>query len=165
MKTLNASTGYPLTLLYDATCPVCSLEMDHLRARDAEHRLTFIDIAAPGFDALPWGATLAAMNAQLHAVRPDGSLIVGVGALRAAYGAVGLGWLLAPTGWAPLRPAFEVAYRVFARHRQTFSRVAAPLIDAVRHRRARAAVARMQACASRACGASGSCHAADRSAS
>ena len=42
---------YPLTLLYDADCPVCSLEMDNLRARDAEGRLVFVDIAAPGFDA------------------------------------------------------------------------------------------------------------------
>ena len=24
---------YPLTLFYDAACPVCSLEMDHLRER------------------------------------------------------------------------------------------------------------------------------------
>ena len=26
---------YPLTLFYDAGCPVCALEMDHLRARNA----------------------------------------------------------------------------------------------------------------------------------
>jgi predicted DCC family thiol-disulfide oxidoreductase YuxK len=151
MKNMAPSASGPLTLLYDAACPVCSLEMDHLRERDVRHALDFVDIAAPGFEALPWGATLAEMNAQLHAVRPDGSLLIGVDALHAAYSAVGLGWLVAPTGWAPLRPAFGLAYRAFARHRQAISRMAAPLIDALRRHRAREAVARMYACSSGAC--------------
>ena len=151
MKTVDGAALYPLTLLYDGACPVCSLEMDHLRARNANGKLAFVDIAVPGFDALPWGATLAQMNAQIHAVRPDGSLIVGIEALRLAYGAVGLGWLMAPTGWAPLRPAFDAGYRAFARHRQTLSRLAAPLIDGVRSQRARSMEARMRACAGGRC--------------
>ena len=44
------SAIYPLTLYYDGACPVCALEMDHLRSRDAAARLVFVDIAAPGFD-------------------------------------------------------------------------------------------------------------------
>ena len=158
MKAVNgvplAPLTYPLTLLYDGTCPVCSLEMDNLRARNVEGKLAFVDITTPGFDALPWGATLAEMNAQIHAVRPDGSLIFGVEVLRLAYQAVGLGWLLAPTGWAPMRPFFDAGYRVFARHRQTLSRLAAPLISAVRSQRAHRTAARMQACAG---GAGGVC--------
>jgi predicted DCC family thiol-disulfide oxidoreductase YuxK len=151
MRMFDGVALYPVTLLYDGACPVCSLEMDHLRARNTEGRLAFIDIAAPGFDVLAWGATLADMNAQIHAVRPDGTLIVGIEALRVAYRAVGLGWLLAPTGWAPLRPVFDAGYRAFARHRQTVSRLAAPLIDAVRSQRARSMAARMQACAGGRC--------------
>lgn len=142
---------YPLTLLYDGTCAVCSLEMDHLRERNHAGRLVFVDIARPGFDATPYGATREEMDAVIHGQRPDGSLLRGVEVLRLAYAAVGLGWVTAPTGWAPLRPLADAGYRVFARHRRTISRLAAPLIDALRAARARCTARRMQACAKGAC--------------
>jgi predicted DCC family thiol-disulfide oxidoreductase YuxK len=142
---------YPLTLLYDAACPVCALEMDHLRARNDAGRLVFIDISAPGFDPAPYGATLAEMDAEIHALRADGQLMKGVQVLRLAYEAVGLGWVMRPAGWAPLRGPADVAYRLFARHRRTFSRAAAPLIDGVRALRAWQAARRMRRCARGAC--------------
>ncbi len=147
-NTANTANNYPLTLLYDAACPVCSLEMDHLRERNRDALLVFIDISAPHFDPTPYGVTLAAMNAEIHGVLPDGSMLRGVQVLRLAYAAVGLGWVLSPTGWAPLRPLFDVGYRVFARHRQAISRVSGPLIQAVRARRM---AKRMQACNSGVC--------------
>ena len=55
--------------------------------------------------------------------------------LRLAYAAAGLGWLLRPSAFGPLRPAFDAAYRVFARHRKSISRALAPAINAVRDRR------------------------------
>ncbi|MET0334943.1 MAG: DUF393 domain-containing protein [Rhizobacter sp.] len=142
---------YPLTLLYDAACPVCALEMDHLRERNQAGRLAFIDISVPGFDPTPYGATLAEMNAEIHGLRADGELMRGVQVLRLAYEAVGLGWVMRPVGWGPLRGVLEAAYRVFARHRQPISRAAAPLIGFIRARRARQMAARMQACAGGAC--------------
>ena len=36
---------------------------------------------------------------------------------RRAYGAVGWGWLVAPTTWPLLRGIADAAYRVFARNR------------------------------------------------
>jgi len=36
---------------------------------------------------------------------------------RRAYGAVGLGWLLAPSRWPLLGRLFDAAYRWFARNR------------------------------------------------
>ncbi|HEY0817295.1 MAG TPA: DUF393 domain-containing protein [Rhizobacter sp.] len=145
------SNIYPLTLLYDAACPVCALEMDHLRARNDAGRLVFVDISAPGFDPAPYGATLAAMDAEIHAVRADGQLMKGVQVLRLAYEAVGLGWVMRPAGWAPLRGPADLAYRAFARHRRTISRVAAPLIDGVRALRAWQTARRMRRCAQGTC--------------
>lgn len=142
---------YPLTLFYDAACPVCSLEMDHLRERDHAGRLRFVDIGAPGFDAAAHGATLQAMNAEIHARRSDGSMLKGVEVLRLAYDAVGLGWVLRASAWPPLRPAFDGAYRVFARHRLAISSAAAPLIGALRGWRARRMAQRMHACSSGVC--------------
>lgn len=146
------SANYPLTLFYDAACPVCALEMDHLRQRDIGHRLTFVDIGEPGFDPAAYGATLEQMDAQIHAMRPDGSMVRGVEALRLAYAAAGLGWVLRPTGWAPVKPLFDAGYRVFARHRRSISRAAAPLIAAARAARATRMATRMQVCTTDACG-------------
>ena len=142
---------YPLTLLYDANCAVCALEMDHLRSLNAEGRLQFVDISAPGFDPAPYGVTLAAMDAEIHARRADGEVIRGVQVLRLAYEAVGLGWVLRPTAWAPLRGLSAVGYRLFARHRRRISRAAAPLINALRHHRANRMAERMRECAGGAC--------------
>lgn len=145
------SAIYPLTLLYDAGCAVCALEMDHLRSRNAAGKLLFIDISAPGFDPASYGATLGEMNAEIHARRADGQVIRGVQVLRLAYDAAGLGWVLRPTAWAPLRALSDSGYRVFARHRRTISRVAAPLIAAIRSHRARRMAERMRECAGGAC--------------
>lgn len=147
MSTRTAS----MTLLYDGGCGVCALEMDHLRERDVDGRLAFVDIAAPGFDAAVYGTTLAALHAEIHALLPDGSLLHGVEVLRRAYAAAGLGWVLRPTGWGPLRPLADIGYRAFARHRREISRVAAPLIDAIRAHRARRVAQRMRDCADGLC--------------
>jgi len=144
-------TNYPLTLLYDAQCPVCALEMDHLRERCRDGRLRFVDISQPGFDAMPYGVSLAALDAQIHGIGPDGSVLRGVEVLRLAYAAAGLGWVLRPTGWAPLRPLFDAGYRLFARHRHGISAAVAPLIDALQRHRARRAMAAMRRCGARAC--------------
>jgi predicted DCC family thiol-disulfide oxidoreductase YuxK len=146
-----AKTSFPLTLLYDAACPVCSLEMDHLRERCSDGRLLFIDITAPGFDAAAWGVTQAELMARIHGVRPDGTHLIGLAALREAYAAAGLGHWLAATGWRGFTPWADAAYERFARHRQPISRAMAPLIAALREWRARRTLRRMAACRDGAC--------------
>ena len=130
-------SDYPLRIFYDASCPVCALEMDQLRARDCGGRLELVDMSAPGFDAAGHGFEPAELDAAIHAVRPDGTVVRGMPVLRLAYEAAGLGWLLRPTGFAPLRPLFDAAYRVFARNRKAISRALAPAIAALRTHRAR----------------------------
>jgi predicted DCC family thiol-disulfide oxidoreductase YuxK len=142
---------YPLTLLYDAACPVCSLEMDHLHERDANGLLVLVDISAPGFDAAAYGCTQQALSEEIHAVRPDGSHLIGLAALRQAYAAVGLGWVLRPTGWGPLAPVADLGYRLFARHRRSISALAGPLIRGLRAWRARRTLRHMKACQNGAC--------------
>ena len=156
MKTLT--NNHPLTLLYDGACPVCNLEMDNLKHRNTQGLLAFIDISAPEFDALPYGATLAEMNGLIHAVWPDGSLVVGVEVFRLAYGAVGLGHLTAPTAWPWLKPLVDTAYAVFARNRYGFSRTLMPLLSALRHARATRRKANVEAVAQGALANAAACH-------
>ena len=131
------ASDHPLKVFYDASCPVCALEMDHLRSRDSAGHLELVDMSAPGFDAACHGFHSADLDAAIHAVRPDGSVVRGMPALRLAYAAAGLGWLLRPTGVGPLRPVFDAAYRVFAGNRKAISRALAPAIAALRNRRER----------------------------
>ncbi len=145
------SAIYPLTLYFDGACPVCALEMEHLRARDAEGRLAFVDISAPGFDAASLGTTHAALDAALNGRLADGRVLQGVPVLRLAYEAVGLGALWRPTAWGPLRPLADAGYRVFARHRRAISAAAAPLIDFIAERRARRGAQRLRACTDGTC--------------
>ena len=112
----------PLTLLYDGACPICVTEMSRLARMDRSHRLRFVDIAAPGFDASPYGATREEMMTLMHAVLPDGRVLVGIDALHAAYSAVHLGWLWAPARWPLLRRYADALYARFARNRMRVSR-------------------------------------------
>jgi predicted DCC family thiol-disulfide oxidoreductase YuxK len=128
---------FPLTVFYDASCPVCVLEIEMLRRRDTEQRLQLIDLSAPTFDAAIYGFEHADLDAVLHAVRPDGSVVRGMAALRLAYRGAGLGWLLQATRWPIVASIADAAYRVFARHRHALSRALAPTIRAARTRRLR----------------------------
>lgn len=105
------------TLLYDGRCPICQKEVAWLRWKNTRHRLGFQDIHAEDFDAARFGKTLTELMAEIHGVYPDGRLIKGMPVFRACYQAVGLDWLLAPTGWPLLRQSFDWLYALFGRHR------------------------------------------------
>lgn len=113
----RSAVGWELQILYDGECPLCSREIAALRRLDRRDRLSFVDIAAPGFDPSRYGLDQAAVMGRIHAALPDGRVVEGMEVFRRAYGAVGLGWLLAPSRWPGLRGVFDAAYRVFARNR------------------------------------------------
>jgi predicted DCC family thiol-disulfide oxidoreductase YuxK len=107
-----------LTLLVDGECPLCRREAALLRRLDRGRGGLFLeDISEPGFDPARYARTMPELMGTIHGVLPDGSLVTGLEAFRRAYGAVGMGWLLAPTGWPLIRPIADAAYRLFARHR------------------------------------------------
>jgi predicted DCC family thiol-disulfide oxidoreductase YuxK len=109
---------WQVRVLYDGECPLCAREVRALRRLDrGRARIDFEDIAAAGFDAARYGKSHRELMERIHGVLPDGRVVEGVEVFRRAYGAVGLGWLLAPTRWPGLRRAADAAYRVFARNR------------------------------------------------
>ena len=109
-------------LLYDGQCPFCRREAQWLQRRDRHGRLTFEDISAPGFDPSRYGVTQAEVMGVMHGVFPDGRIVRKVAAFREAYRVVGLGWLLAPTGWPGLRWIADRFYEWFARNRAAIGR-------------------------------------------
>jgi predicted DCC family thiol-disulfide oxidoreductase YuxK len=88
---------YPLTIYYDASCQLCNGEMSNLMLRNTEGLLAFVDASPPGFESPVPGATQHDLMNMIHAVRADGEVVRGVAVFRLAYGAVGLGWVTAPT--------------------------------------------------------------------
>ena len=86
-------------------------------------RLGFQDINDAGFDPALYGKTFAELMAEIHGVYPDGRITKGMSVFRATYSAVGLGWLLAPTGWPLLKPLFDLLYRLFAKYRLRLARL------------------------------------------
>ena len=106
-----------LTYLYDGACPICVSEVDGLRRRDAHGNLCLVDISAPSFDAARYGRTRQELLTRMHAIDGEGHTLVAMDAVRAAYRAVGLGWLVAPTRWPLLKPLFDRLYAWIARNR------------------------------------------------
>ncbi len=116
-------SDWQFKVLYDAECPLCRLEARWMSRLNKAGRLALEDISAPHFDPSAYGTTLDTLMGSLHGVFPDGRQTIGMETFRQAYRALGLGWLLAPTGWPLLRPVFDAQYRFFAKHRVRLGRL------------------------------------------
>lgn len=118
-----AMEAWRIKLFVDGDCPVCKHEMRWLRRLDkGRGRIIFEDISDPSFDAAKFGLDNEQVIQRMHGILPDGQVVEGMTAFRAAYAALGFGWLLAPTGWPVLRPIFDVCYKIFARIRPKLQR-------------------------------------------
>jgi predicted DCC family thiol-disulfide oxidoreductase YuxK len=110
-------------LLYDGECPLCQREARWLQSRNQRGYLAFEDICSPGFDPALYHTTHQELMGVIHGVYPDGRIVRKLEVLREAYRAIGLGWLLAPTGWLGLRWISDRGYEWFARNRIAIGRI------------------------------------------
>lgn len=94
-----------------------------MQRRNRHGWLAFEDIAAPGFDPAKYHTTQEELMGVIHGVFPDGCMVRKVEVFREAYRAVGLGWVLAWTGWPGLRRLADRGYEWFARHRIFIGRI------------------------------------------
>jgi len=111
------------TLPYDGECPFCRREVAWPRRRDRGGNLALEDIADPGFDPAQYGLTRKGGMGVLHCILPDGRVVRRVEAIRQAYRAVGLGWVVAPTRWPVVRWVLDGMYGIFARNRIRWGRL------------------------------------------
>jgi len=118
-QTMNS---WRFKLLYDGDCPLCQREARFLQKRNRQGWLAFEDIATPDFNAAVYGKSQAELMGVIHGVFPDGRMVKKVEVFREAYRAVGLGWLLAPTGWPGLRWLADIGYEWFARNRMSLGK-------------------------------------------
>jgi len=106
--------SWKLKLLYDGDCPLCRRGIAWLKRRDRAGRLAVEDITALGFDPGRYGLKRDEVMRVLHGVKPDGTVLRGMDAVREACRTVGLGWLVAPTRLPLLRTASNQLYRLFS---------------------------------------------------
>jgi len=119
---------YPLTIFYDASCPMCANEMHALKALDGGGRLELVDCSAPDFDEGVLGRedlTRAALMARIHARDADGRWLAAIDVYEATYRAVGLETPARIWGHRLLKPLWSALYPIVADNRQLLSRLGA----------------------------------------
>lgn len=140
-------TVYPLTLYYDASCPMCHAEMHNLMRRNARELLVFVDVTAPGFDAQPLGASQQDLMTLIHARCADGTLVRGVDVFRLAYTAAGLPWVSALVSLPVVGPLTDALYPWVARFRNQIPRwLTRALFERATERAAHRAATQSAAC-------------------
>ena len=118
----KSDTQIQSIVLYDHACPLCRAEMQRLKALDRNAKLVLLDINSSEFNEDTWGVSRSAASAALHVFTPRDNWLIGMPAIRHVYAQVGLGWLMAPTGWPLVSPLADLAYRYFAPNRFVISR-------------------------------------------
>jgi predicted DCC family thiol-disulfide oxidoreductase YuxK len=120
----------PLTVYFDASCPMCHSEILNIKTHDAKDHLRLVDCSAPGFDDSPFlheGVTLADMMTRLHVRDRQGAWIKGTAAMELIYRTAGMERM------ARLWESHALLGRMYpwiARHRQALSYTGVPLLFA-----------------------------------
>ncbi len=120
---------YPLTIYYDASCPLCAAEMHTIKETDFENKLILVDCSADSFNEPAFcPSTKAVMMERIHAIDATGQWIKGVDVFEAAYAAAGFKALSKFWGNKKLRPILTRAYPLIADNRHWLSKTPVPYI-------------------------------------
>jgi len=122
---------FPLTIYFDASCPLCNSEVKNIELHDVHEQLVLVDCSAQSFSDTPFyaeGITRQHMMQALHVRNNQGVWFIGVAAFELIYRTVGLTaianfWAGKITG----RVAVKM-YPWIAKNRQLLSRTGLQLL-------------------------------------
>ncbi len=114
--------AYPLTIYYDASCPMCNAEMHNLMLRNTRDLLRFVDASPADFRSPLPGVSRETLMTIIHATDAQGRVIQGVDVFRLAYEAVGMRWVSRMASLPVLGRLADLAYPWVARHRNRIPR-------------------------------------------
>lgn len=118
--------SFPLTIYYDASCPLCAAELHAIRDYDEQKRLDLIDCSSPDFrsdETEAAGITIAELMETIHARDAAGRWYRGVDVFVLAYTSVGIEGIAGLWAHPGLRPLWDRLYPWIARHRMALSRL------------------------------------------
>ncbi|MFT4651890.1 MAG: putative DCC family thiol-disulfide oxidoreductase YuxK [Porticoccaceae bacterium] len=110
-----------LTIFYDAGCPLCAAEINHLERLDSENKIAFEDIYAPLFDERFPHIDQQEADRILHGEWSDGRMIYGLDVTYFSWSLVGKRHWVAILHWPFIKPVANLGYRFFARYRHRIS--------------------------------------------
>lgn len=112
-----------LTIFYDSQCPLCSAEINQLKAYNTDKKLAFEDIHASDFtQRYPYIDKIEA-NRILHGQLSNNEMIYGLDVTCLAWKSVGKHRWLSILRWPVLRWISDLAYTFFAKHRNRISKL------------------------------------------
>jgi predicted DCC family thiol-disulfide oxidoreductase YuxK len=124
----TSSISYPLTIYYDASCPLCAEEMHALKRHDAFGRLCLVDCSPQDFEdahARQANVSRSSMMRRIHARDAAGVWLDGVPVFAAAYRAAGIEMIASLWGLPRMQSLWDRAYMWVASNRMWLSRLGA----------------------------------------
>lgn len=120
---------YPLTIYYDASCPMCKTEMETLKETDEDNKLILVDCSNTNL-TIPRSCPVSreAMMERIHAIDANGEWIKSTDVFAAAYSASGFKKLGKLWGSNTLNPLFSRAYPWVADNRHWLSKTPLPFM-------------------------------------
>ncbi|GFR48728.1 hypothetical protein Agub_g10685 [Astrephomene gubernaculifera] len=111
--------SWQIKYLYDGSCPICSSMKELLERQDkGVGRIIFMDVSSPKYrPSKNMGISQDEAMTTIHAIRPDGSVLMGTDAIRAMYTVVGLGWLAFLMELPLFTSAVDALYDFISRNR------------------------------------------------
>lgn len=120
------NVALPLTIFFDASCPVCAHEVALLKKYDQQHALAFVDCSPTQFQApadAPAGVTRAAMMSRIHGRDAEGQWLMAEKLFAAAYEACGFALLARVWGHPKLERFWQRVYPWVADNRMILSKL------------------------------------------
>ncbi|MGB2708012.1 MAG: DUF393 domain-containing protein [Pseudoalteromonas nigrifaciens] len=115
-----------MIIFYDANCPLCNAEMQHLKRADINNKIILEDLNATDFNTRFPNVDKSKAMALLHARMPSGIMIYGLDVTYQAWKTVGKYPWLKIIRLPIIRFFADCAYTFFAKYRQPISRFLMP---------------------------------------
>jgi predicted DCC family thiol-disulfide oxidoreductase YuxK len=125
---MSTAYAYPLTIFYDASCPLCRQEIALLQRYDSQARLRLEDCSAANYTpptSAPSSVTREAMMTRIHGLDANGQWLVGAPVFAAAYAGCGFAEFAWLWGNPRLQGFWAVVYPWIARNRKLLSKLGA----------------------------------------
>lgn len=86
MNYMESKDKIQLKVFYDGLCELCSREIGHYQRQKGADKIEFIDIFSPDFVADNYGLDPQEIHKNLHAITPNGDVLIGVETFVAIWG-------------------------------------------------------------------------------